>query len=160
MHVPNLSNRYFHSVVPLIFLHREETDLTALVNNFRWRANLREHESAMASSIDPCTERATIGECLLSQSPTHGESGDRARGSEPFPIDAHRKARRLRLCLDLHDPPLSLWPANPGCQQHTIQYVVGFKMACNPHIQEQVTTDLLRTLKLPNCGALSYPWCC
>ena len=48
VHVPNLSNRYFHSVVPPIFLHREETDLTALINNFRWLTNLREHESAMA----------------------------------------------------------------------------------------------------------------
>ena len=66
----NLSNPYFHSVAPLIFLHREETDLTASVNNFRWLANLRQHESAMTSSIDPFTERATLR--VLVESVAHG----------------------------------------------------------------------------------------
>ena len=66
----NFSNPYFHSVVSLIFLHREEIDLTASVNNFRWLANLRQHESAVTSSVDPFTERATLR--VLVESVAHG----------------------------------------------------------------------------------------
>ena len=73
-------------------LHREETDLTASVNNFRWLANLRQHESAMTSSIDPFTEHATL-RVLHVESVAHGLSGDRDSESELSDRRAQESAR-------------------------------------------------------------------